>query len=377
MKYKLDVKNLIAGISMNGAEEGEMINVLQRGFLHSGSGELYYRALEQFEDCFLAEFNKPQNNVSQIDHYLVLIHCDRSVEVYINEFTLMFQMITSRALKKGEKVRKEDVAGITKFRFKDFEIPNDVGIVFYFNVGWRSGVYFDLTPLHSSRKLDNILKTLGDAYQSLLFNKLFINEIDFSEDLLEEGWFPFVMITGGLYESLLDCLDSKISIKNAEEKVLNHIDTERLMNVVAKLDKISLFRKHNPFIKVGIERYIEEDYLSAISNIWPRIEGILRGLFKGSNRPGQQKLTNNLRDIIAGSGLAPITYFPDLFRKYLLDYYFRDFDTERKEIELSRHSHSHGVADVNSYDKKRALIGILIIDQLSYYVSLMDKESFS
>jgi hypothetical protein len=138
--------------------------------------------------------------------------------------------------------------------------------------------------------------------------------------------------------------------------------------LMERFKKQSVLEPHIKFFVRGIEHYIAKDYISSISVVWSRIEGILRYAFSGPKKPSQKSLTENIVDIVANQSILPEIFFPYRFRDYLLAYYFRDFDLAKQELQVSRHSVGHGVADPATYDQKRALIGILIVDQLVYYL---------
>ena len=56
------------------------------------------------------------------------------------------------------------------------------------------------------------------------------------------------------------------------------------------------------------------------------------------------------------------------FLQYLKEVVFANFDVNQGKVELSRHSSSHGVAEVEKYTKERALQTILILDQIFFYI---------
>jgi hypothetical protein len=58
---------------------------------------------------------------------------------------------------------------------------------------------------------------------------------------------------------------------------------------------------------------------------------------------------------------------PNNFRRYLEDVYFAHFDPNNPDV-LSRHSVAHGVAPADDYSLKGASVGLLILDQLSFYL---------
>ena len=58
-----------------------------------------------------------------------------------------------------------------------------------------------------------------------------------------------------------------------------------------------------------------------------------------------------------------------MFFKYLGDVVFKSFNLDTGEINVSRHSVSHGVAKAEDYNQMKALQGILVLDQMSFYLN--------
>jgi hypothetical protein len=61
-----------------------------------------------------------------------------------------------------------------------------------------------------------------------------------------------------------------------------------------------------------------------------------------------------------------ILLLPEKFRHFLADVYFAAFDP-KQPAGVSRHTAAHGVAPQDAFSEKAALVGFLILEQLSYY----------
>ena len=59
---------------------------------------------------------------------------------------------------------------------------------------------------------------------------------------------------------------------------------------------------------------------------------------------------------------------PQRFKDYLKDVYFANFDLTKENVPLSRHSVGHGVAKASDVNLKSAVLGILIVHQLFYFL---------
>ena len=61
--------------------------------------------------------------------------------------------------------------------------------------------------------------------------------------------------------------------------------------------------------------------------------------------------------------------FPDVFYNYLKETIFQNFDLKTGQVDLSRHTVSHGVAEQMEYTRTKAMQAILIVDQMYFYLT--------
>lgn len=370
MHYEIELPQLPAGFALSSGEEGENIDILKSTFITDQNGSIFYRILESFGSMFLQPFLTSGGQVSIIDHCLVIVDRSLKATVYINELDMILTTIPKRDVDAGEVVLKFDIAGLLDLSFRNLPIPNDNGIYFYFSVGWRRGFFFDISPLDSSVASVEIGKKLAQSYEHLLFYEIYSLNTELWLQFFSFGWFPFVSVLDAAFEHLLDRIREGKSIESAEATIIQSFDRNKLLKLLEKYRKNGLFSQHIQIIEIGIERFLAGDYISSINNIWPRIEGVLTYAFAGGEKIKQDKLVQRMRNTIADSTSSPSLFLPDLFKEYLLKYYFKNFDIPKGELDVSRHSIGHGVSKPESYDRKTALIGILILDQLSYYLNV-------
>jgi hypothetical protein len=120
----------------------------------------------------------------------------------------------------------------------------------------------------------------------------------------------------------------------------------------------------------AVERHREGDYLSSTSILFPRLEGLMRTYHLTVNSSVEPNSLTLVKTITESSELVRNDYslfLPKNFRRYLKDVYFAKFDP-RNPKDLSRNTVSHGVAPVEKFSLKSSLIGLLILDQLFYYM---------
>lgn len=378
MPYEVTLKHLPAGVASSTADENEMVDIVERAFVTDANGIFFYKCLEGFESPYLTPFLQSGGVVSTIDHCLILLDKTKKATVYVNELQIGLEIIPKRDIKKGETVNKLDIAGLRKLFLTDISIPEDNGIIFYFSVGWKRGFFFDFRPLRDPNvKLENIDRTLATYFEYLLFNEIYSIEESLWDQVYSLGWFPFISIIDQKFERLLDRIGDNRPIEKTEQSIIESFDENKLNQILTRLEKQSFLKQHIAFIRVGIERYLDGDYISAINNIWPRVEGILQLAFTNKKKSlNQDALLENMSEVVANDLVSPSIFFPQQFRDYLRKFYFKNYSIKNKQFSVSRHSIGHGVSDASEYDQKRALLGILMVDQLSYYLALDKGQSY-
>jgi hypothetical protein len=367
MRYQVKL-GAVAGFAAHAAAPGQMLPICVTGFLTTDDRARFYSTLEAIQHMVLGPFLDAGGVVSTIDRLLVVISGEEA-DVYINEFDLQLNVVSRRNAQAGDPMYRKDIGGIGGVRFPGIDIPQNSGIIFYFSIGWRRGLFFDFMPLQGE-PLGDIERRLGEYYDQLWFSDLYAIPNDAWSAIFAAGWFPFMKLIGGDFEHLPDFLERDI-FTSWEEGVVSKFNEARLREMIDGWRDVARFREHIPFAESAVERYAAGDYVSAISILWPRIEGALRHLYLGpEQRPRQRVLLANVRDILDKKSVAPNSYLPALFERYLVQHYFRDFNVQNDRVDLGRHSIAHGVTKASDYTQGRALQGFLILDQLGCYAKL-------
>lgn len=380
MFYKLNLSNYPGGFAAETGGNGEKMRVYQNLVIDSSEGEMYWNMMEGITSAYLYPYTSKRSRVSQIDHLLIRFTRDKEAFVYINQLQFIMSTVIKKSVKAGEPLMLNDMAGISKLVFEDKDskeivtIHEDEGFIFYFSVNWCNILAFNYLPLHEDVKNNNLPVELGRLFGKYMFRKRYIEDNDVKERMYRLGWFPFISISEENVSSLIAMITADKDIVNNENKIIDAFINKRVKKIVDNAKKLECMADHLDIISAGIERLIANDYVSSINNIWPRIEGILRYIYPDKKKAGQMKLTSNLSQVIADKETTPDIFFPEDFKEYLLEYYFKDFDLENGRQELSRHTIGHGVTQIETYDKKTAVIGLLIIDQLIYYLGRLDED---
>ena len=265
-----------------------------------------------------------------------------------------------------------DISDIGPLEFESVDVPKDVGIVFFFSIGWRRGLFYDFGPLVGTEKQlreYDLAKVLGSVYGQIMFQERFnISEAEWRA-LFREQWFLF----NGLPHTLIDNMIRQVQANWSVDDLLEEITVEVKQQVSGMLVSWrghDAFEPHLEIVETAVNHFLSGDYVSCTSLLYLRIEGILRTYHR--SRHSMQEQTSPKR--LASSAVAGKRDDPDLqslvlperFEEYLNDVYFRNFKPGSADVPVSRHSVSHGEVPVEKLNLKSSVVSILIIHQLFY-----------
>jgi len=378
MPYDITLPRLPAGYAARSKRKGETTAIVSHsGFYSSEDGEDLITHLEGFPSEVMALVS-PQTifMFPLVDHMLVIIRRDRTAKVYLNEISFHTLVQTKRGFKKGAPVFCDDIADVVKMRLFHGQdrvvIPEDAGVVLVFSHRWRRAIYYDFLPLSPKDRLPrpyDIEVVFGHCFAKLAFqSRLSMSENDW-ETFLEQKWFPFIGIRQKTLNHLLEYARNDGSLDELLDDVATEL-SQRLESELAKWERHAVIKSHFNLLKRAAERYLDEDYMSAASILYPRIEGILRGYRVIA--PSKNPLTQNglVEAAIAQNPNVQHSHsllVPAKFASYLRDFFFQDFDPNDPQG-LSRNTVAHGVAPEVDFNKKGATLAFLILEQLSFYV---------
>lgn len=367
----LDAVENFTGFAVEAAKPGEIFRVQTRGSLVSDDA-LFYIYIDQITGIFLKNVF-----VNSIYQFLVLIHDNLSADVYLNNIPTKALMMTKRDFKKGEVIRVNDIADISKLSFEGINIKDTDKVIYCFKVGWKFGLFFDLHG-EDGLNIEAMQSELGSLHRYLHFQYVYdVLESDPLFDLLiKDGWFPFIEILGPEFKEIIAAYQNLTDQQSRIEKLISKFDQERIVRISNKWWKKKLFKDKREILETGIDSYLRNDskgFISCIKTLLPEIEGIIRlhyfeetGKGKGVHVPDLIAYIVDKGRIKSGSDLS--LFFPRAFFEYLNKSIFPEFDLEKGDISLSRHTSSHGVARTEEYTNFRALQLILILDQIYFYI---------
>ena len=365
--FHLDAVQDIAGFSMTNIEKEHYAWILTRATTTSDEPE-FYKYIEQLSNPI---FNKVGVFPNAVYQFLIIIHNDLSAELFINDFLVAVEMMAKRDVKKGEIITHRDIADIRRLRFPRIKIVDTDKVIYCSKVGWKFGLFFDLDR-RDKLDIEAMELDLGKSYRYLSFQyvyELLANEAQF-EEMMKDGWFPFIEIVGSEYKSLSDSYQNKFHFEDAIDKIVGNFDKGRIENITNKWWRKPVFNDKKEILQAGINAFLQcnnEGYINCINTLLPQVEGIIRiQYFRDTEKGKHVYLPELLKHLTekgktkAGSDSSLLLPLP--FLRYLNDVVYSDFDLESGTIDLSRHSSSHGVAKAEVYTRIKALQAILVLD---------------
>ncbi len=372
--FRLEKVQPLSGYTVEAIEKGEVGKIMVRTFLHSDMEE-FHNHVNFIYSLFIGTKFKCES----ISNFLIIHHQDHSADVYINNLNILCKVRSKGEIEKDKLIAKCDIFDIDCLYFPDIEIKNTDAIVFCFRIGWKFGLFFDLLAFNGKElNTKQLYSDLGKYHQFLTFYSEYsiISNSNFYNILIDNGWFPFIQLIGNDYEQIANFYkDENIKVRGQVlSKFIDKFDSNRLESFTKYWWKNELFAKKKKIITAGINAYLQrndEGYINCIKTIYSEIEGIIRILyFNEINKdPSFTELKKYIANIAKSeySAKSSLT-FPTYFYDYIDKSVFMNFNLRDAEIDLSRHTSSHGVADPEKYTRERALQAILILDQIHFYL---------
>lgn len=276
------------------------------------------------------------------------------------------QVLSRRPVEKSELVTADDIANVRSVTL-GVEIPPDAGFAFVYESGWERAYFFDFGPLATgmARTFD-ISAELGVQKTYLLHRERCRLTDEEWTVLLSQDWFPFILLP----QRTLDLMFGLLRAGRPVDLVLNDISAAveaRLPTFLSGMEEKPALATQVPLIERAIEHYRKGDFLSSVSVLFPRIEGIWRGIARPAGRAPHKALAKTVVEAGA-TRLSPASPLLAVrFLEFLKTRFLPNFDPSRPEG-LTRHTVSHGVASAEEFDRKGALLGLLIVNQLRYFV---------
>ena len=361
---------LVDGIAAHSASGGGKVDIIQKAFITS-LDSTFESTANQFISLTLG-----YNCVDDINNLLVLIKHDNTAYIYTDYF-FSLSIRSKRDIQSGNFVFESDIADIESVSFDmgdySFDYQKGDKIIWLFRLNWKFGLYFDLTKDSSK---ENIYLEMGTAYKLLKYYDLytFLEKDTNFDQLINDGWFPFIELIGQEYKQLIGYYSEKDKFEFKINKIMEHYDQERLYQLSGKWWRNKIYAGKKEIIEAGINSYIlntRDGFINCIKNLSTELEGIMRLRYIDINQ--KAPTTKEMKSFVISKakekfGINNSLSFPDLFQYYMDEVLFKGFDVVTGEIPASRHTFAHGVAKEYQYTKIKAFQIILSLDQLFYYL---------
>ena len=368
MPYEIKLEHPLAGYAAKAARAGETAPVSVCEFTSTEDGQHFIQRLEGAPSVLLERLPL-RVSPSTVDNMLAVCNRNGETTVYLNELDLRSKVRAARPVRAGDAVFKDDIADIEDIDV-GVRIPDNAGFLFVFSVGWRKGLFYDFRPLAPNREPRpyDVGRILAQAYCHLLFQERFSLSDSEWNLLFESKWFPFVGLNNHTIERLLRHVRDEWDPDEILDDVVCELKSRSTQMLRSWCDHPSL-SPHAEILKRAVDRFQSDDAMSCAGLLFPRIEGILR-THHNSLATECLPTPGNLSEmaVTAHKEREKCLLLPHRFNDYLRNVYFADFDPSAQDIGISRHTVGHGVANTSEFNAKAAVIGLLIVHQLFYFL---------
>lgn len=367
MPHDIQLDRAPIGLAMSTAVAEDQVAVAIKGFHSFDDPDSLVRSLDSFYGAVLSFLpSGVMHHPDLVQIAAAVIWPDGRTRVWLNELSMHAEALPRRTVSAGQAVSVDDIADVQRLDL-GIVIPPEAGFAITFCVRWERVFFYDFQPLADRKpRVDDIGAELGRFYTYLLHRRRLSLDDDTWSRLIADGWFPFILLS----EKTIDLMVDLSKQGRSADLVISEIAAA----VVGRLDTLATewasklaLAPEVPFLERAIERYRAGDWVSCVSVLYPRIEGVLRSVVQPTGRIGHVRLATT---VIEGgkTRLSPTSpLLADRFLEYLKSSLLQDFDPT-KPAGLSRHTVGHGVATPTEFSQKNALLGFLVLHQLSFFL---------
>lgn len=194
--------------------------------------------------------------------------------------------------------------------------------------------------------------------------------------LIERGWFPFITLPKRVTSSLVGFTKSRVDLDVMLPQIVEAVESS-VPAFRERWGASEVIRPHRNLLLHALDEFEEGDYVSCASIIYPRIEGILRSIHEALGEKEyatQQVLARMSTEVREGELHSNSWLLPNRFRRFIEESYFANF-APGQPAKFSRNSVGHGVATAEQFNEKAACLGLLLVDQLFFYLPTSDASS--
>jgi hypothetical protein len=123
--------------------------------------------INQIEEAFLVPSGLSGDSITK---FFIVLHSDNTADVYTN-YNVIVEGRVNRDVRAGEHIYVHDITDIEGYRM-EISIEPDDAIICVMKVGWKYGLYFDMTRTTSE---EEVWRQLGLLYGSLHVDRIVQN----------------------------------------------------------------------------------------------------------------------------------------------------------------------------------------------------------
>lgn len=366
----------LTGFAMTNTQVGkeESASILVREYLTSDERD-FHIYMKGISDIII-EKAKETGIIISLDTlvgFVLVLHKGGKAELHLDGAGMSIEVFPKRDIKKGEEVYSGDIVDIRRIKHNNLNlVPSDM-VVVCLKIEWKFGMFFDLG---SDRELDmdRMERDLAILYKRLRYQALYEALTDEStfQRMINSGWFPFIELIGGDFDSLINAYKSEFDIEGKESELVAKFTSERIDKIAERWWRNSAFAKHRKVLQAGLDAFKRSEPVSSVKIILTEIEGVLADVYlveNGSKLKIRELLKHAVEKWVKKADGEASMLFPTDFLEYLLKVAYQDFDPNVPDVAgASRHAVGHGYAAGETYTQARALQVILTLDQIAFYL---------
>lgn len=365
----------IVGFSAGIARGGETLPVLVKGIATSEEGDSFYKLMDGVYRSFVFPLQRELIQAGRwpdaLPNFIIRQYLDGEYELIVGGYGIQAEVLSKVSAEEGSPVYLSQIGDIRRVTVPELAISGRETVIYFLSHRWRHGIYLDFgcanSPDYKLNKADFEID-LAQLYLTVWF-PIFGRNDSVTSRMEHCGWFPFIAMAGDAFDKLYAVYRDEAEPENKEWVAVDAFDAVKLRTMAEHWYTRQAIKSGREFFEKAIERFEQDDFLSCISILFPRIEGVLRQLYlPQAGQPNIERLLERLKNEVAGSIPNWSLFRYNEFLEYLREWFFKGFNLSTGQVDLSRHSTSHGVAPSAEYTKRNAVIGFLILDQISFYL---------
>ena len=349
------------GISLNSALKGDNVSISVKGSLTS------------FDVGFHEVSSHLCHVLSILPAWRLLVKWNEvETHIFIDNFPMMLNVRINKSIQKGEHLYKNDIADVSTLSFGDqsnnLNPKKGEKVIAIISAEYLHGLYYDFTG-----ELDpgEFIFNMGSLYKQIHYPHIYRSfEDDTIVKMIEKGWFPFVGLVDD-ENKLLMAIFKEGKADRVSDWCEDTFDHARIDKMVQRWLGYAAYQSKKTQFEQGLKCVKDGNYIAAILTLNPLVEGVFNEYLmqktgKGISYKGNQIAESIYKKAVERLGENSLL-LPKHFRDYLLKYFFKH-NTSPVSDDVTRNASAHGRSKDAAFDFEKALIVIMTLDQLFFFM---------